>query len=166
MMLVWSIMAFMTSLFLAALLVVWNSHGSKWSILIQSNPLSAHWAVCYHDTNTLVCACVKSLLMIGRLSLFVNVAATMELSVTCFVNSDFLFVFLCLLGRRNKDWVQSLESVPFKAGSSHLGRSWPDPHQARLKGHVPGSCLWHHGVPRFWHCWTGEYYTLSTTVYS
>lgn len=65
--------------------------------------------------------------------------------------------FVCFLGRGDKDWIQSLESIPLQAGCSYFGRSGPDPYQAWSKGHVPGSCLGHHSVSCFWHSWTGEY---------
>lgn len=67
---------------------------------------------------------------------------------------DFL---VCFLGRGDKDWIQSLESIPLQAGCGYFGRSGPDPYQAWSKGHVPGSCLGHHSVSCFWHSWTGEY---------
>lgn len=66
-------------------------------------------------------------------------------------------VFFSFLGRRDKDWIQSLESVPLQVGCSYFGRSGPDPYQAWNKGHVPGSCLRHHSVSCFWHSWTSEY---------
>lgn len=65
--------------------------------------------------------------------------------------------FFFFLGRRDKDWIQSLESIPLQAGGSYFGRSGPDPYQAWSKGHVPGSCLRHHSVSCFWHSWTSEY---------
>ena len=64
-----------------------------------------------------------------------------------------------------KNWIQSLESFPFKACGCHSWWNWQNSHASWFQSIVPWSSIRNNSVSCLWRCWTCKYDLQCTTVW-